>query len=168
MALDSYHSDTRCTRHVPSSSSCVFKATISPYDGIIHITRKDSLYTQMQFVSCYHNKKCPHTLPQCHYSFNNMRDNKHRLVPHREKQIILLTSSALPRTRGWTQFIGFHTSCGGAPDRMLQFSNTPCNIEESFLQVLHIWKENRGSSREWDQTIYYIWDHTSHCCLQES
>ena len=91
MALDYYHSDVRCTRYMPSSCSCVFKATISPYNGIVHITRKDSLYTQIQFVSCYHNKKCPHTLPQwgCHYSFKNTRDNKHRLVPHREKQIIL-------------------------------------------------------------------------------
>ena len=58
----------------------------------------------------------------------------------------------------------FHTSCEGAPYRMLQFSNTPCNIEESFLQVFNMWK----NLPENETKLYYIWYHTSHCCHQKS
>ena len=52
------------------------------------------------------------------------------------KHYVIKTEHALPIT----ELVGAHSSLvltHPAPDRMLQFSNsyTPCNIEESFLQV---------------------------------
>ena len=113
------------------------KQSFSPCYGIVHSPGKRVLCTlKYKFwftITTLSASKGCHSLAALE-SFDKYINSGNINTHHSKLSVEFCQHTRIPTTE-CTQFIGSHTSCEGAPKRMLQFSNTPYNIEESFLQV---------------------------------